>query len=373
MNFISPLKKTKLNQVHKQLGAKMAEFAGWEMPIEYSGIIQEHLAVRNSAGLFDISHMGEITIRGPESLELLQDVTCNDVSRLKDGQVQYSALLFANGTFVDDILVHQLSSGYYFICVNASNTDKDFKWICEHNHFDAEVKDVSDQYTQLAIQGPHACKILQTIVNIDLTSVKYYWCQRGKVDGVESLISRTGYTGEDGFEIYFPPEFSAQIWTHLLERGAGEGLLPAGLGARNTLRLEAKMALYGHEISEEITPWEADLAWIVKLEKGDFIGRTTLVQQQQHGINKKLVGFEMEGKGIAREGHAVFIDGQPVGRVTSGGPAPYLRKNLGLAYVPITHALVGTSLEIQIRANLVRARIVETPFYKRKKSRRTVS
>ena len=367
MNSISPLKKTKLNQVHKQLGAKMAEFGGWEMPIEYSGIIHEHLAVRNSAGLFDISHMGEIIIRGPESLGFLQKVTCNDVSRLKDGQVQYSALLFPNGTFVDDILVHRLSPDDYFVCVNASNTDRDFKWICEQNHFDAEVQDASDQYTQLAIQGPQAGKILQKLVNIDLTLIKYYWFQRGKVNGVESIISRTGYTGEDGFEIYFSPEFSKQIWTHLLERGTAEGLLPVGLGARNTLRLEAKMALYGHEISEEVAPWEADLAWIVKMEKGEFIGRTALLQLQQRGIDKQLVGFEMEGKGIARDGYPVLIDGHSVGRVTSGGPAPYLRKNLGLAYVPVTHARVGTPLDIQIRSNPVRARIVETPFYKRKK------
>jgi aminomethyltransferase len=373
MNSVSQLKRTKLNQIHKQLGAKMAEFGGWEMPIEYSGIIHEHLAVRNSAGLFDISHMGEIIIRGPESLELLQKVTCNDVSRLRDGQVQYSALLFPNGTFVDDILVHRLSPDDYFVCVNASNTDKDLKWICEHNDFDTEVEDVSDQYTQLAIQGPQAGHILQKLVNIDLTAIRYYWFQRENVDGVESIISRTGYTGEDGFEIYFPPESSEHIWTHLLERGTAEGLLPVGLGARNTLRLEAKMALYGHEISEKITPWEADLAWIVKMEKGDFIGRAALLQQQQHGIDKKLVGFEVEGKGIAREGYAVFIDGHCVGRVTSGGPAPYLKKNLGLAYVPVTHAQVGTPLDIEIRTNLVRARIVETPFYRRKIMRRTSS
>src|SRR5437870_2686923 len=290
MNSISPLKKTKLNQVHKQLGAKMAEFGGWEMPIEYSGIIREHLAVRNSAGLFDISHMGEIIIRGPESLALVQEVTCNDVARLKDGQVQYSALLFPNGTFVDDILVHRLASDYYFICVNAANTDRDFKWICEQNHYDAEVEDVSDQYTQLAIQGPHACKILQKLASVDLAPIKYYWFQEGKVDGVGSIISRTGYTGEDGFEIYFPPEFSEQIWTHLLECGTPEDLLPAGLGARNTLRLEAAMALYGHEISEKITPWEANLAWIVKMEKGGFIGKAALLQLQQRGIDKKLVG-----------------------------------------------------------------------------------
>jgi aminomethyltransferase len=345
----------------------MAEFGGWDMPIEYSGIIQEHLAVRNAAGLFDISHMGELLVKGPESLALLQKVTCNDASKLQDGQAQYSGLLYPNGTFVDDILVHRISGHSYFICVNASNTDKDYEWICRQNRFGATVANTSEEYTQLAIQGPKAAGILQRCVNIDLGPMRYYWFRLGKCDGVDSIIARTGYTGEDGFEIYFSPEFSEQIWTKLLAVGAAEGLIPVGLGARNTLRLEAKMALYGHEISDQTTPWEADLGWIVKMEKGDFVGKDALGQQQQTGITKKLVGFEMEGKGIGRDGYAVVINGEVVGSVTSGGPAPYLKKNLGLAYVPVGHTEVGTAIGIQVRRQLVSARVVKTPFYKRKR------
>jgi aminomethyltransferase len=367
MNSIPVLQKTSLNSTHRSLGAKMSEFGGWEMPIEYSGIIQEHLAVRNEAGLFDISHMGEILVEGPESFALLQNVTCNDLSRLQDGQIQYTALLYPEGTFVDDVLVHRMSEQSYFICVNASNSSKDYEWICRHNSFNARVSDVSEQYTQLAIQGPKAARILQKCVDIDLTPTRYYWFRRGKCRGVESLIARTGYTGEDGFELYFSPQFSERIWQDLLQAGAPEGLIPAGLGARNTLRLEANMALYGHEISDQITPWEADLAWIVKMGKGDFIGRGSLFEQQQKGISKKLVGFEMEGRGIGRDGYPVIIEGRTVGVVTSGGPAPYLKKNLGLAYVPLDHAEIGTLIGIQIRNQVVPAKIVETPFYKRKK------
>jgi len=345
----------------------MAEFGGWEMPIEYSGIIKEHLAVRTAAGLFDISHMGEISVDGPESLELVQRTTCNDAARLGDGQVQYSALLYPEGTFVDDILVYRLSPESYFICVNASNSDKDFQWIAHHNQFETNVRNVSDRYAQLAIQGPNASKILQPLVDINLTTVRNYWAREARVEGVESIVSRTGYTGEDGFELYFSPEFSEQIWTHLLEKGDKAGLVPVGLGARNTLRLEAKLALYGHEISDQITPWEADLSWIVKMEKGEFIGKSGLLEQQQAGIGSKLVGFEMTDRGIGRDGYPVLIDGQVVGKVTSGGPAPYLKKNIGLAYVPTNQAQIGTQLQIQIREQRLLAKIVETPFYKRKK------
>jgi aminomethyltransferase len=367
MSYNPPLKKTPLNALHKKMGARMAEFGGWEMPIEYSGIIQEHLAVRNTAGLFDISHMGEITVEGPESLELVQKTTCNDAARLRNSQVQYSALLYPGGTFVDDILVYRLSPDSYFICVNASNSDKDFQWIAQHNQFKAKVRNVSDQYTQLAIQGPNASKILQPLVDIDLTTVKSYWSQKARVEGVESIVSRTGYTGEDGFELYFSPEFSELIWNHLLETGDKAGLVPVGLGARNTLRLEAKLALYGHEISDQITPWQADLSWIVKMEKGEFIGKSALLEQQQAGIRSKLVGFEMTDRGIGRDGYPVLINGEVVGKVTSGGPAPYLKRNIGLAYVPANQTRIGTQLQIQIREQRLLAKIVETPFYKRKK------
>lgn len=345
----------------------MAEFGGWDMPIEYSGIIPEHLAVRKTAGLFDISHMGEILIEGPQSLELVQKVTCNDAGRLKDGQIQYSALLYFEGTFVDDILVHRLSQDVYFLCVNASNTAKDFEWVCRQNQFQAKVINASERYSQLALQGPRSVEVLQPLVNVELNQIRYYWLRTGRIQDVKCLITRTGYTGEDGFELYFAPEHSARVWNWLMDAGSDKGLVPVGLGARNTLRLEAKMALYGHEISDTITPWEADLAWIVKLDKGDFVGKEALLRQQAIGPQRKLVGFEMTGKGIGRDGYAVFIGGQQVGYVTSGGPAPFLKKNIGLAYVPATHCAVGTELEIQVRSQRVAARIVKTPFYSRPK------
>ncbi len=369
MNSTPQLKRTPLYDFHKKLGAKMAEFGGWEMPIEYSGIIHEHMAVRTAAGVFDISHMGELFIEGPEGLELIQEMTCNDASRLKNGQAQYSALLYPEGTFVDDILVYRFDQNRYFLCVNASNTNKDFDWICGENRFNTTATNLSDRYTQLAVQGPRAIRIMQRLSDIDLESIRYYWFRQGKMDGIECIVSRTGYTGEDGFEIFFAPKFSEQVWARLLGEGKDEGLIPVGLGARNTLRLEAKMALYGHEISDKITPWEADLGWIVKMGKSNFIGRAALEEEQTRGITKKLVGFEMVGKGIARDGYPVFIEREAVGTVTSGGPAPYLGKNIGLAYVPVKHCQTGTRLEIQIRTSLVPARIVETPFYKREKSR----
>jgi len=346
----------------------MAGFGGWDMPIEYSGIIEEHLAVRTAAGLFDVSHMGEIVVEGPESLKLVQHVTCNDASRLQDEQIQYSALLTSEGTFVDDILVHRLSADRYFLCVNASNAEKDFDWISEHNSFDAEVVYVSDQYSQLALQGPKAAKILQPLVDIDLVLIRYYWLKWGKLRDVDCLVARTGYTGEDGFELYFDPGCAERVWNLISEAGSHDGLIPVGLGARNTLRLEAKMALYGHEISDQVTPWEADLGWIVKLEKEDFLGKTELVRQKESGVQRKLVGFEMVGKGIGREGYPVMIDRQQAGFVTSGGPSPYLKKNIGLAYVPASHSAVGTEIEIQVRTQAVLARIVKTPFYARSKS-----
>ncbi len=370
MTSNTPLKKTPLYSLHKQLGAKMAEFGGWEMPIEYSGIVQEHMAVRLAAGFFDISHMGQILIEGPESLDLLQHVTCNDVSRLKDQQIHYSALLYPEGTFVDDILVHRLAPNSYLLCVNASNTHKDFTWILHHNCYDAAVSDVSRNYAQLALQGPKAASVLQTLVDIDLGKIKYYWLGLGRIQNVDCLFTRTGYTGEDGFEIYCDPAVAGQLWDLILKSGQQDGLIPAGLGARNTLRLEAKMALYGHEISDKITAWEADLGWIVKLDKGNFVGREALLRQKQTGILKRLVGFEMTGRGIGRDSYPVLIDGRQVGSVTSGGPSPFLKKNIGLAYVPEANSQIGTSIEIQVRSQLCTAKIVETPFYKRKTDNR---
>jgi aminomethyltransferase len=347
----------------------MSAFGGWDMPIEYSSIMKEHLAVRSRAGLFDVSHMGEIEIRGPGSLALVQQVACNDASRLRCGQIQYSALLTEQGTFVDDVLVHRFGESRFLLCVNAGNTDKDYRHICRRNRFGAEVNDVSDQYAQLAIQGPRAAVILQPLVDLDLATIRTYRCRQGLIQGVSALIARTGYTGEDGFEVYLPPGLAESVWNSLSDLGRPEGMLPAGLGARNTLRLEAKMALYGHEISEQTTPWEAGLGWMVCMDKEDFTGKSCLAAQLESGVQKKLIGFEMRGPGIGRDGYRVFSNGRDIGWVTSGSPAPFLKKNIGLAYVKKGEAFLGNRLDVQVRQRLIPAEVVETPFYKRKKPR----
>jgi aminomethyltransferase len=359
------LKHTALNARHKAAGAKMVEFGGWEMPVEYSGIMREHLAVRTSAGLFDVSHMGEIEISGPSALELLQHVTSNDASRLKDFQAQYSALMHPNGGAVDDCVVHRLAGDHYLICVNAANTDKDFDWIVRHNSFRAQVQDVSGGYSQIALQGPRALEIISKVTDADAAGLKYYWFCRARCCGVEGLLARTGYTGEDGFEFYFSPAASEKVWDTLMEAGNPEGLVPAGLGARNTLRLEAGYPLYGHEINQETNLLEANLGWIAKLEKGKFIGRDALIEQRARGLQRKLVGFEMTDRGIAREACRVFVEGTAVGHVTSGSPAPFLKKNIGMAYVPAPLAGAGREIEIEIRGKLAGAKIVPLPFYKR--------
>ena len=344
----------------------MVDFGGWDMPVQYSGTIEEHMAVRTAAGLFDVSHMGEIVVRGPQALELVQHVTSNDASALQEGQAQYSALTTPSGTFVDDLLVHKFNSTHYLLCVNASNTPKDYEWIVSNSgQFDAEVENVSPNYSQIAIQGPKALSILQKLTETPLSSIRYYWFAEGQVCGVPSIIARTGYTGEDGFEIYLEPSASEMVWGKLMEAGKGDGIIPCGLAARNTLRLEAKMALYGNDIDDTTTVYEADLGWIVKPAKGDFIGRDALVRQKEAGLTRKLVGFEMVGRGIARDHYPIVIDGKETGQVSSGSPAPFLKKNIGLAYLPLEHAAVGSSFEVQVRANLVEAVVVKTPFYKR--------
>ena len=359
------LRKTALHSAHRRLGAKMVDFGGWEMPVEYSGIIAEHMATRTAAGLFDISHMGEIEVRGPHALELVQHVTSNDAAKLADGQAQSSGLLTAAGTFVDDLLVHRISDAHYLLCVNAGNQDKDFEYICEHNRFGAAVENAGPRYSQLALQGPRALAILQRMTAAPIAALRYYRFAFGEVDGVACLIARTGYTGEDGFELYFPPEHSEKLWNGLLEAGQPLGLAPCGLGARNTLRLEAAMCLYGHEIDDTTTVWEANLGWICKLDKGDFLGREALIAQKRSGVKRRLAGFEMEDRLIARDGCAVIIAGRQAGHVTSGSPAPFLKKNIGMAYVPAESSAPGTEIEIAIRANRGRARIVPMPFYKR--------
>ncbi len=361
------LRKTALHSVHRRLGAKMVDFGGWDMPVEYSGIIREHMATRTAAGLFDVSHMGEIEVRGPHALAAVQHVTSNDAAKLHDGQAQYSGLLTTRGTFVDDLLVHRIGHEHYLLCVNASNQDKDFEYIRDNNRFEAELENAGPRYSQLAVQGPKALGIMERLTRVPIGELKYYHFTFGDVDGVGCLIARTGYTGEDGFEIYFPPEHSEKLWNDLLEAGRAEGLIPCGLGARNTLRLEAAMCLYGHEIDDTTTPLDAQLGWIFKPNKGDFLGRDTLLAQQQSGVKRRLVGFEMQDRLIARDGCPVSIGGREVGRVTSGSPAPFLKKNIGMAYVPTESSTAGTDIHIGIRGNLGQAKIVSTPFYKRPK------
>ncbi len=359
------LEKTPLNGVHRALGAKMVNFGGWDMPVEYSGIIDEHIAVRTRVGLFDVSHMGEIEIRGPQAFDLVNFITPGAVGQLVDGQAQYSALLYPQGTFVDDILVHRMAADHYFFCVNASNQRKDYEWVAANNRFDAEVEYASARYAQLAIQGPQALQTAQKLTATKLGEIRYYWFTRGRFGGAPAIIARTGYTGEDGIEAYVPPEEAERVWKAVLEAGREFDIRPCGLGARNTLRLEAKMALYGHEIDASITPYEAGLGRIVKLDKGDFPGRDALLKQKEKGVSRKLAGFEMRGRGIAREGYPVAVGGEAAGFVTSGSPAPYLKKNIGLCYLPADRAAVGQHIEIDIRGQLVEAEIVSTPFYSR--------
>lgn len=361
------LKRTALNSLHKALGGKMVEFEGWEMPVEYSGIIQEHLAVRSAAGLFDVSHMGEVEVSGPRALSLLQGVTSNDASRLKDFQAQYSALMHPKGSAVDDCVVHRLAEDHYLLCVNAGNTDRDFDWIIQHNPVGAEVRNVSGEYSQLALQGPRALEIISKVTDTTVAGLKYYWFCRTRCCGVEGILARSGYTGEDGFEFYFPPGESEKVWNTLIEAGKPEGLVPAGLGARNTLRLEASYPLYGHELDEETTLLEANLGWIAKLGKGEFIGRDVLLRQQAQGTRKKLVGLEMTSRGIARDGYSVYAEGKIAGGVTSGSYAPFLKKNIGMAYISPSLAEVGREIQVEIRGKRAGARIVSLPFYKRLK------
>jgi aminomethyltransferase len=363
----APLKSTPLNAIHRSLGAKMVDFGGWDMPVQYSGLVDEHHAVRKAVGLFDVSHMGEIEILGPEALQCANFFTTNDVARLRQGQAQYSGLLYEHGGFVDDVLVHKISDNHIFICVNASNQEKDFEHIRALNRFDAVVEFAGDRYAQLAIQGPRALETLGKLTSAKLAEIRYYWFIDGKVGGVAARIARTGYTGEDGFEIYIDPGDAPRIWNEILEAGREFGIKPCGLGARNTLRLEAAMALYGHEIHASITPLEAGLDWIVKFDKGDFVGRAALAKQKEQGIRRKLVGLEMRGRGIARDGYEVFVDSLPSGWVTSGSPSPTLCRNIGLCYLPVSQANPGRTIQVTIRNQPVDAETVETPFYKRAK------
>jgi aminomethyltransferase len=361
------LRVTPLNSIHRGLGAKMVDFGGWDMPVQYTGILDEHRAVRTAAGLFDVSHMGEIEIRGPEAELLTSYVTTNAVARLKLGQIQYAALLYENGGVVDDILVHKVAADHFFLCVNASNQEKDFDHIRAHNRFNAEGELSSARYAQLALQGPLAAAILAPFTPLSLKPLRYYWFADDEVMGVPARIARTGYTGEDGFEIYVAPEHAPRIWNALLEAGGSRGLKPCGLGARNTLRLEAAMALYGHELDAATSPWDANLGWIVKLDKGDFVGRDALVERQARGLTQQLAGFRMQGRAIARDGYPVLVGGVEAGRVTSGSPSPTLGGSIGFCQVPVDAAAPGTAIEVVVRGRPEPAIIVGTPFYKRSK------
>jgi aminomethyltransferase len=369
------LRKTALNAMHRKLGAKMVDFGGWDMPVEYpasGGLMKEHLGVRTAVGLFDVSHMGDILIRGPQALDAVQWISMNDASRLQEGQAHYSALLYPEGTFVDDLIVHKLGQNDYLLVINAGTREKDYGWVKKNvTRFRGHADDVGDYYTQLAIQGPRAEATLKKLTNVDLSQIKNYWFKHGTVCGLpNTLIARTGYTAEDGFEIYVPSDVptSERVWNEVMEAGREFGILPCGLGARNTLRLEGRMALYGHEISESINVWEAGLDRFCKMEKSDFIGRAALEKAKAVGLKRTLVGLEAVDRGIPRDGYKVLdLEGKETGVVTSGSYAPFLKKNIALAYVPPSQAELGHEVFVEIRGQKVKCKVVPTPFYKRAK------
>jgi aminomethyltransferase len=370
------IRKTALNALHRQMGAKMVDFNGWDMPVEYpssGGIIAEHNAVRTGVGIFDVSHMGDIRLEGPQALDAVQHISMNDASRLAIGQAQYSAVLYPQGTFVDDVIVHRMGEQDYLLVINAGTREKDFNWVWQNTkQFDCKVTNLSDDFTQIAIQGPKSAKLLQKLTDLDLSAVKFYWFTHGTVCGLKNILtSRTGYTAEDGFEIYIPSDesTSARVWEEVLEAGKEFGAVACGLGSRNTLRLEGKLPLYGHEISDSINVWEAGLDRFCKMEKTGFIGRPALEQAKAAGLKRTLVGLEMVERGIARDGYKVLNEsGREIGYVTSGSYAPFLKKNIALAYVPMEFSAIGSSVKVEIRGQGVKAQVVPTPFYKRPKS-----
>ncbi|HKW76224.1 MAG TPA: glycine cleavage system aminomethyltransferase GcvT [Terriglobales bacterium] len=367
------LRKTALNALHRRLGAKMVDFGGWDMPVEYpssGGLMKEHIAVRTGVGMFDVSHMGDILIRGPEALAATQWVSMNDASKLQENQAHYSALLYPEGTFVDDVIVHKLGQNDYLLVINAGTREKDYGWVKKNvSRFHCHATDVGDYYTQIAIQGPKAEATMQKLTDVDLSQIKNYWFRHGTVCGLpNTMIARTGYTAEDGFEIYVPSDVatSERVWNEVAEAGKEFGIVPCGLGARNTLRLEGRMALYGHEISDSINVWEASLDRFCKMDKGDFIGRAALERAKAEGLKRTLVGLEAVERGIPRDGYKVSdTNGNQIGYVTSGSYSPFLKKNIALAYVSPSHAEIGREVLVEIRGQNVKCKVVPTPFYKR--------
>jgi len=358
------MKKTPLNDVHRELGAKLIDFGGWEMPVQYAGIIEEHETVREKCGIFDVSHMGEIRVKGPEALNNVQRLVANDVERLEEGQILYSPMCYPDGGIVDDLLVYKIKDDEYLLVVNASNTEKDWEWIKENSLDNVELENQSNEYGQLAVQGPEAKNIINKLSDIDLDSMKYYCFACGEVAGKEVILSRTGYTGELGYEIYLQKEDAVEVWNKIMEVGKEYGLAPIGLGARDTLRLEMKYCLYGNDISKDTHPLEAGIGWTVSLDKEDFIGKDVLVKHEEEGYDRKLVGFKLLGRGIPRHGYKVEHEGEEIGEVTSGSFSPSLKENIGLAYVKKELAEIGQEIEIVIRKKAVKAEIVKTPFVK---------
>ncbi|MFO0726118.1 MAG: glycine cleavage system aminomethyltransferase GcvT [Myxococcota bacterium] len=360
------LLRTPLYPVHLESNARMVPFGGWEMPVQYTGVIDEHTTVRTAVGLFDVSHMGEVELTGKRALEVANRIITNDLNQAIDGQALYTAMCRPNGGIVDDLVVYRMSAERIFICVNAANRDKDFAWITEQAKGDCTVTNRSDEFAQIAVQGPKAVELVQRLTTTDLSKIGTYRFAQGKVDGKEAILSRTGYTGEDGFELYVPAAEGADLWRTLMSRGKDLGVKPAGLGARDSLRLEMKYALYGNDIDDTTNPLEAGLGWVVKLDKPDFVGKAALVAVKQAGPSRKLVGFEMVGRGVARHGYPVLIDGKKVGDVTSGTLCPTIDRAVGIAYVPTSHAAIGSRIDVEIRQKPVEAKVVATPFYKRK-------
>jgi glycine cleavage system T protein (aminomethyltransferase) len=366
MTASESLQRTPLFARHVAMGARVVEFGGWEMPVQYSGIVDEHNAVRNAAGLFDISHMGEVEVKGPGALAFLQHIATQDVATIGEGLANYSLMCRPDGGIVDDIFIYHLPDGY-MVVVNASNTEKDFAWMLDHTHgFDVELTNISDHASMLALQGPLAESILTRATDVDVVNLAFHGVTTGMLLGeIPALIARTGYTGEDGFELFIDDDNVVRLWDGLLELGRDQGLKPCGLGARDSLRFEACLPLYGHEIADDINPYEAKLGWVVKLDKGEFVGREALARAKQAGVRRKLAGFEVVGRGIARGGYEIrSADGERLGEVTTGMPSPTLGKNIGLGYVPAALATEGSEFDVIVRDRPVRAKVVKTPFYK---------